>query len=838
MTTEPNAQGRVGARTPADPFVPNSPGTRWVRPGETLLKIARETQPRGVPLEVVLYALWQKNPEAFLGNDINRLQAGVRLRFPTPDELTQVPVADARSAIEVQLKGALATHRQRVAEKPAVVAEKSAAAAKGSVVARTSITETEPSAQARDQVEIKPTQVVSSPKEAPRAGAKAAPPDAVPIEDWLAVKGELEEARERIAALEQQLARVAQLLEVQNGLLAQLQQQAVAQPGAKASTTPAAHSEAPGAKAGAVPPRPNEPEQTAAAQPEAKGNEPAQPKQAETEPKQAETKPRKTETEKPAVSETAKTPTKAPADASLPRTTEPSFLDFLLEQPALLAGAGGAVLLLVALLIMRQRKQRESDAHSPAAEAMEPATQAVTQTAQNAQATQLKTLSTEPSPSRLSAASGQEVDTSASILGADFTQVAFNALQADEGIDPVTEAEVLLAYDRDQQAEEILLDALKETPNRPQIPLKLLEVYGKRGDRQQFDHYFAMVAALTGRSGKEWDRAVSLHERFFGPMPGAQSAPLAAATNLTPQTDEETLHFDSAETSAKPQAVPQGESEAGIEAAPEPTPATSSEAPLDFAFNLDTAQKEGEAGADEATARGPESAAEPELALDIDLGDLDFDLDLESERKPPTQSGTTPERLGGDALGALAETLEPQTTTPSSEALPSQPEPTKLPESLEPQEAITLPDLDLDFEFETEQPKEPDGEPALEAKTFAEPPADEPMVTALEGATAPAELEPPAEEEPAEQPTSEFSEPATQPSVDLSELPEVDLETVMQEEGEALEDEIDDSRLQLAQAYLDMEDFEGARELLEEVVRDGSPEAKAKAESLLAQLSG
>ncbi|WP_145981793.1 FimV/HubP family polar landmark protein [Hydrogenophilus thermoluteolus] len=843
---EPNTQGHSKARTPADPFVPNTPGTRWVRPGDTLMKIARETQPRGVPLEVVLYALWQKNPEAFIGNDINRLQAGARLLLPTPDELTQVPVAEARSAVGAQLKGALAIHQQRVAEKPAVVAEKPAAAAKGSVVARASVIETESSAQAHDQVEVKPTQLVPPTEKGESETLNAAPSDSVPLEDWLALKGDLEEARERIAVLERQITQITQLLEVQNGLLAQLQQQAIAQQGTKATATPPAHSEAQGVEPAAISPRQSEPEKMAAAQPEAKG--------------EASAPPQKTETEKPAVSDAAKTPPKAPADAPLPRSTEPSFLEFLLEQPALLAGAGGAVLLLVALLIMRQRKQREGDDHSPAAEAIGPATQSETQTAQGTQATQLKTLSTEPTPSRLSAASGQEVDTSASILGADFTQVAFNALQADEGIDPVTEAEVLLAYDRDQQAEEILLDALKETPDRPQIPLKLLEVYGKRGDRQQFDHYFDMVAALTGRSGKEWDRAVSLHERFFGPMPGAQSAPLAAATDAADQTDEETLRFDDVETPTEPQAALEGASDVGVEGAPESSPEPSTEAPLDFALDFDTAQSKEAVRRGETpeqshekndtdvetqvdaveTARQPEAASEPELELDIDLDldDLDFDLELESERKPQTESEPTPERPEGDAFGEMAESLEPQTETPSSDVPPNQPESAEPPKSLEAEEEITLPDLDLDAELETEQPMQPEGEPTSEAKSSAESTTDESMVTAPEDATVPDEPQSPVEEEQAEQPTSEAKEPATEPSVDLSVLPEVDLETVMQEEGEAPEAEIDDSRLQLALAYLDMEDFEGARELLEEVVRDGSPEAKAKAESLLAQLSG
>jgi len=110
--------------------------------------------------------------------------------------------------------------------------------------------------------------------------------------------------------------------------------------------------------------------------------------------------------------------------------------------------------------------------------------------------------------------SGQNIDTS-SILGTDFTQVAFNALHADEGVDPVAEAEVYLAYGRDPQAEEILLDALKQNPRRAAIYLKLLEVYAKRGDRAKFDQYLRTLSELTGEQGPDWTMALAIGQRAW-----------------------------------------------------------------------------------------------------------------------------------------------------------------------------------------------------------------------------------------------------------------------------------------------------------------------------------
>jgi pilus assembly protein FimV len=74
---------------------------------------------------------------------------------------------------------------------------------------------------------------------------------------------------------------------------------------------------------------------------------------------------------------------------------------------------------------------------------------------------------------------GQAVDTGASIQ-TDFSQSNLASINADEGVDPVAEADVYMAYGRDAQAEEILLDALKNDPTRHAIHLKLLEIYAAR----------------------------------------------------------------------------------------------------------------------------------------------------------------------------------------------------------------------------------------------------------------------------------------------------------------------------------------------------------------------
>ena len=85
------------------------------------------------------------------------------------------------------------------------------------------------------------------------------------------------------------------------------------------------------------------------------------------------------------------------------------------------------------------------------------------------------------------------------------------------------------------------------------------------------------------------------------------------------------------------------------------------------------------------------------------------------------------------------------------------------------------------------------------------------------------------------------------PALDLSNI-DLDLDSVDASQGSddgmpslddsgmgGEQDEVD-TKLDLARAYEDMGDSEGARELIEEVMREGSPDQVAKAKDMLARL--
>jgi pilus assembly protein FimV len=81
-----------------------------------------------------------------------------------------------------------------------------------------------------------------------------------------------------------------------------------------------------------------------------------------------------------------------------------------------------------------------------------------------------------------------------------FALKDFETFDTDQGdIDPVAEADVYLAYGRYQQAEELMLDVIKDQPNRDECKLKLLKIYFLNKDKHAFETY-AIELAKAGKN--------------------------------------------------------------------------------------------------------------------------------------------------------------------------------------------------------------------------------------------------------------------------------------------------------------------------------------------------
>jgi pilus assembly protein FimV len=87
---------------------------------------------------------------------------------------------------------------------------------------------------------------------------------------------------------------------------------------------------------------------------------------------------------------------------------------------------------------------------------------------------------------------------------------SLSQLDAIGDVDPVAEADVYLAYGRDLQAEEILKEAMRSSPDRMAIRTKLLEVYAKRRDTKGFELLATQLYALTRGEGEDWAKAQEL----------------------------------------------------------------------------------------------------------------------------------------------------------------------------------------------------------------------------------------------------------------------------------------------------------------------------------------
>jgi pilus assembly protein FimV len=94
----------------------------------------------------------------------------------------------------------------------------------------------------------------------------------------------------------------------------------------------------------------------------------------------------------------------------------------------------------------------------------------------------------------------------------EFTPSDFDSFDTDQGeIDPISEADVYLAYGRYQQAEELIRQAIKDQPNRDECKLKLLEIFYANENKTAFEAYAnELVAAGKRNEAVFWEQAAEM----------------------------------------------------------------------------------------------------------------------------------------------------------------------------------------------------------------------------------------------------------------------------------------------------------------------------------------
>ena len=94
----------------------------------------------------------------------------------------------------------------------------------------------------------------------------------------------------------------------------------------------------------------------------------------------------------------------------------------------------------------------------------------------------------------------------------EFTPSDFDSFDTDQGeIDPISEADVYLAYGRYQQAEELIRQAIKDQPNRDECKLKLLEIFYANENKTAFEAYANELAEAGKRNEADfWEQAAEM----------------------------------------------------------------------------------------------------------------------------------------------------------------------------------------------------------------------------------------------------------------------------------------------------------------------------------------
>lgn len=774
-----------------------------VKKGENLSGIAAALKPEGVSLEQMLVALFRSNQQAFDGNNMNRLKAGQILRMPSAGQ----PEAMDKTEAAKQVKAHSAdwhAYRQKLAAAVAgarpAPEEAARQAASGKITAAVEDKGALAKEPAKDVLKLSRSEGLGAAKPAAEAGGgkeMLAMKEQIQAmqEEATAREKAIKDSNQRIADLEKNIQEMQRLLELKNQNLADLQKQAAA-----ARTAPAPQA----AKAE---------EKPAAAEQASK----------------AEEKP----ADKP----------KAPKPALVqPQQPEPSLTDEILDNPLYLGGGAAAALLLGLLgtraLAARRRKNVASFEDS------------------------IMTSGDLKANTSLGGTGGGKIDTSDTSFLTDFSKAGLGSIDTNE-VDPIAEAEVYMAYGRDAQAEEILKEALTKDANRHEIRLKLLEIYAGRKNLNTFEAVAGeMYATLGGQASPLWDKAAEMGRALDPDNPlYAEQGRVAAAPS-----------FDTA------MAIAGG---AGLAAAAAlgqgvtldlggPEIEESAAADLDLDLDIGAPEEEAEAEPEiplaEAGAETSQPAAVAEEEAASDLG-FDFDLGALAEEGAPAEETVAPSAVEepeaaadagldfslGEAETGQEETLQEETAEPA-----------------EPPESAMF-DLGALMQAAPESAGE-EAEEAGEGLISAESWQDEVMRLGSEAAAIELPEVSGADEtaaggreaepvEPAAPPAQESSldfdfslgledETPAPPALKETAAPDLDLSGISLEMDDApfakaaaaeAAGNFDggqevSTKLDLAKAYTDMGDREGAREILQEVLKEGSPEQQEEARTLLAEM--
>lgn len=383
-------------------------------------------------------------------------------------------------------------------------------------------------------------------------------------------------------------------------------------------------------------------------------------------------------------------------------------------------------------------------------------------------------LSGEPASSLDSVTSATASEEESSFLS-DFAVSGAGAIQTEDSeVDPLTEADVFMAYGRYEAAEERLKEAVEAEPARQELKLKLIELYYSTKNKPAFENAAEDFYASVGDNASEdpaWQKVASMGAELVpaNPIFSGASAPV--------ETPHEEDTSDVSSMSLTDSQVMDIGLDTGVFAA------------SDFSVDEDAS-----VGADESVDNVPSQAG------DIDSGVMEFNMDSD------TLTADAVSDASSDATAVDAEgpdfSLDIGNEVGSADELTD--------------DSLLDFNLDMGASSETAVAEEPSNEMefSLDDNEADSGSLDFDLDLGSEPA---AELDTAA--------TDEASEPSLDFEVNASDAGDLDMGG----------DEVG-TKLDLAKAYIDMGDPDGAKSILDEVMGEGNDTQKTEAEELLQQI--
>lgn len=357
--------------------------------------------------------------------------------------------------------------------------------------------------------------------------------------------------------------------------------------------------------------------------------------------------------------------------------------------------------------------------------------------------------------------------------------------------DALAEADIYIAYGRFNQAAELLQNALNDEPQRSDLRLKLMEVYAELGNREGFARQEAELREIGG-AAMEVEQLKHKYPAMVT-VAGASAAAVAATQLDVDSFDLDDLQLDDPAPLAAGQDLDDAFDLSLDDLDIDLSDKAQSTAPVDQPFNFDDL-----------------SLDEPEAGRDVQPAASDFSFDLEEEASVPDAKR--------DDFSDFSFDLDSEKNTAATD--------TEFSLSLDEESPVApaaMESDELDFEL-----AEPTGTSNDELPDGFDISLDEPEFEA--------------------QPNG-FAEQLSEVEADLDSLSRDLQEPAAATAGSSAVGASDDdfdffsdtdettTKLDLARAYIDMGDAEGARDILDEVISEGSDAQQQEARDMLAKLA-